>query len=184
MKEHLSRRAALAAIFGGAAACAALGVAGFFVYAGGKSRPQEAKPLPEGPQAAPERVPKIDPALCKACGRCAKVCVRKGSAVKAQNDFSTCGYCVYCYGYYGEDPTANPDARICPTGALTRRKISEFRYEYTVDLAKCIGCGACVRLCVAHGNKSLSVAVKPELCLGCDDCEVLKICPHSAVKRA
>ena len=177
MKSPLNRRAALTAIIGGAAACAAAGLAGVLLK--GESKTEE---QPVSSPVDPAKIPKIDPAKCKACGKCAKVC-KAHSAVKCENDFSICGYCVYCYGYCGEDPAVNADSKICPTGALVRRKLMEFRYEYSINLTKCIGCGACVRSCVAHGNKSLHIAVKPGTCLGCDECTVMKVCPYSAVKR-
>ena len=128
-------------------------------------------------------IPWIDPAKCQTCGRCAPACSTPGSAVKCVNDFTTCSYCTYCYGYYPDDPTSNPDGRVCPTGALKRRRISEFEYEYTVDEATCTGCGECVKRCVALGNKSMRLEVRGRLCLECNRCGVIIACPNKAARQ-
>lgn len=132
-------------------------------------------------RAVRSQTAQIDPQKCKFCGGCSRLCVRQTSAVKAVNDFEPCGYCVYCYGYYPDDPHKNPNARICPTGALKRRKVSQFEYEYTIDESVCIGCGKCVKRCWEHGNKSLKLMVRGQYCLECNRCRIVAKCPHGAI---
>ena len=182
MKKTIDRRAALATIFGSLAAACVAGCAGTATK-GEKDSAELEKPAPAAPPVPEAKVPKINPKLCKACGRCAAACTKDGSAVKCENKFKICGYCVYCYGYFKESPESNPNAIVCPTGALVRRQLEKFRFEYSINITKCIACGACVRNCVAHGNKSLRLVVKKELCLGCAECEAIKACPYSAISR-
>ena len=133
-------------------------------------------------RAAGTGVPLINPDACKSCGGCTKFCILKPSAVKAVNDFGPCGYCVYCYGYFPDHPHKNPNARVCPTGALQRRKVGQFEYEYTIAEEKCIGCGACVKRCREHGNKSLQLMVRGRLCRECNRCRIVANCPNSAIR--
>ncbi len=125
-------------------------------------------------------VPQIDPAKCKSCGGCSTLCVLKPSAVKAVNNFKECGYCVNCYGQVQDDTKT----KVCPVDAVQRRQISEFEFEYTIDEAKCIGCGACVKRCREHGNKSLSLQVRGTRCRECNRCGIVARCPHAAIGTA
>lgn len=127
----------------------------------------------------------IDPEKCRSgdCGLCKVNCVRKPSAVKAVNDFEACGYCVYCYGYFPDNPEKDPKARVCPTGALKRKKVGEFEYEYVVNEAECVGCGLCVLRCREHGHASLSLQVRGRLCRECNHCEISARCPNQAIAR-
>ena len=127
----------------------------------------------------------IDPEKCQSgeCGRCKINCVRKPSAVKAVNDFEACGYCVYCYGYFPDRPDKDPNARVCPTGALKRKRVGEYEYEYTVNEEECVGCGKCVKRCRDHGHASLSLQVRGHLCKECNRCEIAARCPSEAIFR-
>lgn len=40
-----------------------------------------------------------------------------------------------------------PAARVCPRGAVVRIEDGRYRGAWTIDEARCTGCGACVRVC-------------------------------------
>ena len=136
-----------------------------------------------GRRSVKANVTQIDPERCRACGLCQSKCVRKISAVKCVNDFSSCGYCKYCFGYFPADPARDPNGRVCRYGALQRKRVSEFMYEYTVDEDKCCGCGECVKRCVAHGGKSLRQEIRGSFCLDCNSCSISMHCPYDAITR-
>ncbi len=123
--------------------------------------------------------PQIDTDACKTCGGCATYCVRKPSAVKAVNRYGQCSYCTFCYGHVQDDMKT----KVCPVDAIQRRRISEFEFEYTVDEAKCIGCGKCVARCQSHGAKSLVLQVRGRLCEKCNRCTIVANCPYKAIRE-
>ena len=122
---------------------------------------------------------------CAACGLCAGACARKPlPAVQAYNDLKKCGYCVRCSAYFVE-PTNSSEAienLVCKHGAFRRKKISEFRYKYTVDTRKCVGCGSCVKVCKTNGQKSISLRVNKKTCLRCDVCTAAGQCGSGAFR--
>ena len=107
----------------------------------------------------------IDPDKCVGCGKCAINCVLDESAVKCVQCFDMCGYCDICTGYlatqYQQVDTA-AENQLCPTDAIVRTLIEEKAgqrfYEYTIEVAQCIGCGVCVKGC-ALMNGSLYLQV-------------------------
>ena len=147
-------------------------------------------------RAAAGAVYQVDPERCKTCDLCRTTCVLSHSAVKADNDFDKCGYCMLCPAYY--DVTSVPDARgiplgkVCPRDALKRRVVGEVDeedpnnnyYEYTVDETLCDGCGKCVKACMRPaGNASLRLEIRFDRCLECNSCAIAVVCPDIAIVR-
>jgi Na+-translocating ferredoxin:NAD+ oxidoreductase subunit B len=131
----------------------------------------------------------IDPDKCMACGRCQVNCVLDVSAVKSVNCFALCGYCDVCTGYF---PTKDfqldtgAENQLCPTGAISRRWVDnqggERFFEYTIDESLCIACGKCVVGCRLM-NGSLSMQVRHDRCLNCNECSIAVNCPTQAFRR-
>jgi electron transport complex protein RnfB len=133
-----------------------------------------------------ELVWQIDPSRCIACGNCATHCVLDESAVKCVDNFSMCGYCDLCTGYFEPNPYqlhSGAENQLCPTGALLRRFIEDPYFEYPIDEASCIGCGKCVKGCVAFGNGSLQLQVRHDRCVNCNQCSIALACPSQAFVR-
>jgi electron transport complex protein RnfB len=149
-----------------------------------------------GRRASAHAVFQVDPAKCTSCELCKTECVLPFSAVKAVNDFSKCGYCMFCPAYF--DITSQPDergipsGRLCPQDALKRRVVgredpddpNNNYYEYTVDEARCTGCGKCVKACKPPaGNGSLRLEIRYDRCVGCNECSISIACPEAAIVR-
>jgi len=133
-----------------------------------------------------QRVWQIDPFKCINCGRCATACVLKPSAVKCVHDFTICGYCRLCFGFFRTDPLSldtGAENQMCPTGAITRTFIEVPYYEYRIDEDLCIGCGRCTRGCNRYGNGSLYLQVRHNICLNCNQCAIAAACPAQAFVR-
>ena len=166
----ITRREFLSGLVGGAAALGAVGAAGLaFTRAAGA-----------------RTVWQIDPAKCVQCGKCATSCVLSPSAVKCVHAFAMCGYCDLCTGYFKPDPAAlNTGAEnlLCPTGAIVRTFVEDPYYQYTIDEAKCVGCGKCVAGCAAFGNGSLFLQVRHDRCVNCNQCSIAVACPSGAYRR-
>ncbi|MBC8373370.1 MAG: 4Fe-4S binding protein [Planctomycetes bacterium] len=129
----------------------------------------------------------IDPTKCTACGNCATHCVLTESAVKCAHDFSKCGRCNFCFGYYksgssGAKSHAGVEFQLCPTHAFVRKHVVEDSYEYTIDIDKCTGCGICVKGC-KEGNGSLFLQVDQDICTNCNECTIATACPAQAFVR-
>ncbi|MBN2686521.1 MAG: 4Fe-4S binding protein [Pontiellaceae bacterium] len=134
----------------------------------------------------------INPEKCTACGRCATHCVRKPSAAKAVNNLKACNNCVACYGHIAdpdlESEMIDSGKRICPVDAVQRFNLTgeiDGYFEYKQDHAKCIGCARCVKQCVKHNQElaSMFMIIRPDLCLGCNECSIAKACPSQAIER-
>jgi len=128
----------------------------------------------------------IDPFKCVQCGRCQTECVLEVSAVKCVHDFSMCGYCKFCFGFFRTDAVELTEAaenQLCPTGALVRTYVEEPYYQYTVDEDLCVGCARCVEGCEAFGNGSLYLQVRHDRCLNCSECAIAMACPADAYVR-
>ena len=128
----------------------------------------------------------IDPFTCTQCGRCATDCVLHPSAVRCVHQFSMCGYCERCFGFFRTSPAAfdtGAENQMCPTGAIARRLIEPPYYEYTIDRELCNGCGKCVKGCEEFGNGALHLQVNQDLCLGCNECAIAVACPANAFVR-
>lgn len=133
-----------------------------------------------------EMVWQLDPHLCIQCGRCATSCVLSSSAVRCVHNFSLCGYCRLCFGFFRpgvKELNEAAENQMCPTGAITRTFIEEPYYEYTIDESLCIGCGKCVKGCTAFGNGSLFLQVRHDLCRNCNECSIARVCPSGAFRR-
>ena len=147
-------------------------------------------------RASAHAVFQVDPLKCTACDLCRTSCVLSFSAVKAVNEFSKCGYCRLCPAYM--DVTSQPDekgipsGKVCPQDALKRRVVgredpddpNNNYYEYSVDEARCTGCGKCVKACKPPmGNGSLRLEIRYDRCVGCNECGILIACPSTAIVR-
>lgn len=128
----------------------------------------------------------IDPLKCTNCGQCATECVLDPSAVRCVHDFSMCGYCDPCTGFYergADDKGEGAENQVCPTGAISRRFLEDPYYEYSIDESLCVGCGRCAKGCAAFGNGSLYMQVRQNLCLNCNQCSIASRCPADAFMR-
>jgi electron transport complex protein RnfB len=133
----------------------------------------------------------IDPEKCQYCGLCATACVRTPSAVKAVNDQKKCSNCVACYGHISDSKTPSEKidsdgARVCPYDAVVRENFSggsDGMFLYSNDPARCVGCARCVARCNEMGNRSMFMIIRPDLCLGCNECSIAKVCPAQAIER-
>jgi electron transport complex protein RnfB len=128
----------------------------------------------------------IDPSKCTQCGNCATACVLTPSASKCVHEFSMCGYCRLCLGFFATDPPAlheGAENQMCPTGAITRKFVEEPYYQYTIDKDKCIGCAKCVKGCSSFGNGSLFLQIDRELCVNCNQCAIALVCEGDAIHR-
>lgn len=133
----------------------------------------------------------IDPDKCRWCGKCETACVRKPSAVKAVNDQKKCSNCVVCYGYItnhgvASDKIDTHGVRVCPVDAVKRKNFCggvDGMFLYSQDHAKCVGCAACAKHCNEQGTASMFMVIRPDICLGCNECEIAKICPYDAIER-
>lgn len=56
-------------------------------------------------------------------------------------------------------------------------------YRYDIDHATCTGCGKCTLACGEKGMGSLFLVIRPDLCLGCNECAIARACPDDAVER-
>jgi len=133
----------------------------------------------------------INPDKCTYCGLCATACVRAPSAVKAVNDQKKCSNCVVCYGHIHDrdlpsDRIDRDGRRVCPRDAVCRAALAgglDGAYLYTVKCEQCDGCGKCALECNLHGSRSMFLIIRPDLCLGCNDCSIARVCEAGAVER-
>ncbi len=133
----------------------------------------------------------IDPDRCKSCGLCATSCVRMPSAVKAVNDQKKCSNCVVCYGHIRDNKIASDKIdtdghKVCPVNAVKRKNFSggvDGMFLYEQDPLLCIACGQCTYRCNEYGSRSMFLVIRPDLCLGCNECSIAKACPNNAVER-
>lgn len=130
------------------------------------------------------------------CDKCATTCVLPLSAVRAVNEYSKCGRCCICPGYFdvkseiGRDGL--PTRKLCPRDAITREPIGEVDpddplnnfYDYHIDERRCNGCGKCVMACKEPaGLSSLRLEVRYDLCVNCNRCAIAMACPEDALAR-
>lgn len=135
---------------------------------------------------APRTVWQIDPHKCTQCGRCARDCVLKPSAVKCVHAYAVCGYCDLCTGFFTARPAAldtGAENQLCPTDAIRRRFVEDPYFEYRIDEDLCIGCARCVKGCTAYGNGSLFLQIRHDRCVGCNQCAIASACPAQAISR-
>ncbi|MDH3982094.1 MAG: hypothetical protein OES84_04245 [Kiritimatiellaceae bacterium] len=133
----------------------------------------------------------INPDKCRNCNACEIACVRKPSAAKALNDPKKCSNCVVCYGHIKNkhiesDKIDSHGERICPYNAVLRKNFCggiDGMYLYSHNHAKCTGCAKCVKKCNEEGTGSMFMVIRPDLCLGCNECAIAVACPHDAVER-
>ena len=128
----------------------------------------------------------IDPDKCVHCGQCATHCVLEESAVKCVHDYTICGYCERCTGFF--IPTTHElqegaENQLCPLGAIRRKFVEEPYFEYSVDEHLCVGCAICVRGCEDFGNGSLYLQVRHDRCVNCNECNIAVHCPGGAFMR-
>lgn len=133
----------------------------------------------------------IDPEKCRYCGICETACVRKPSAVKALNDQKKCSNCVVCYGHITDthiesEKIDREGTRVCPYNAVLRKNFSggaDGMFLYSHDQSNCVGCAKCVKRCNERGTQSMFLVIRPDLCLGCNECAIAVACPHNAIER-
>lgn len=138
----------------------------------------------------------VNPSTCTACDLCRTSCVLSLSAVKAVNDHSKCGYCMLCPAYMDVTSAPSekgvPSGKVCPQDAIKRRVVgredpddpNNNYYEYTIDEARCNGCGKCVKACKPPmGNGSLRLEIRYDRCVECNQCAISIACPSAAVVR-
>jgi electron transport complex protein RnfB len=128
----------------------------------------------------------IDPWKCVSCGKCATECVLDVSAVKCTHNYSMCGYCQLCTGYFDFESNAlntGAENQLCPTGAIKRKFVEDPYYEYEIDQSLCVGCSKCVLGCNTFGNGSLFLQVQHDRCVNCNDCAIARACPSNAFER-
>jgi electron transport complex protein RnfB len=127
----------------------------------------------------------IDPERCVQCGQCATRCVLAPSAVKCVHNFTVCGYCKLCFGFFLPGATLDEGAenQRCPTGAIRRAFVEHPYFEYTIDETLCVGCGRCVKGCTTFGNGSLQLQVRHDRCVNCNECSIARDCPAGAYRR-
>jgi electron transport complex protein RnfB len=169
-EERLTRREFVARVGRGASLFALVGVSGALVARGREHA----------------MVWQIDPYTCTQCGQCQTECVLDQSAVRCTHDFSMCGYCKFCFGFFRDDATAlteGAENQMCPTGAIVRAFVEDPYYEYTIDQDLCIACGKCVKGCNQFGNGSLYLQVRQDICLNCSECAIAVNCPARAFVR-
>ena len=131
------------------------------------------------------------------CELCSTSCVLPLSAVRAVNDHAKCGRCCICPAYFDVlgpmGPDGLPTKKLCPRDAIVRTVIGDVDpydplnnfYEYTIDDAKCNGCGRCVMECKdPAGLGSIRLEVRNDLCLRCNRCSIALECPDEAYYRA
>jgi len=135
---------------------------------------------------AEEMVWQVDPQKCIQCGNCATHCVLTPSASRCVHEFSMCGYCRICTGFFPTE-VANLDEgaenQLCPVGAIIRRYVEEPYFEYTIDRDLCIGCARCVKGCTSYGNGSLYMQIQRDLCVNCNECSIAIVCEGKAIHR-
>lgn len=147
-------------------------------------------------RASAHAVFQVDPSKCAACDICRTACVLPLSAVKAVNEFSKCGYCQLCPAYMdvtsAPDERGKPTGKTCPQDAVKRRVVgredpddpNNNYYEYTIDEARCTGCGKCVKACrPPMGNGAFRLEIRYNRCLTCNECSILVACPEAAIVR-
>jgi electron transport complex protein RnfB len=128
------------------------------------------------------------------CSRCTSECVVVQSAVRAVNNYEKCGRCYICPAYFditsAVDEKGLPSQKRCPRDAIARTPIgfvdpddpANNFYEYTIDEARCDGCGICVKACMEPlGLGSIVLRVRHDLCADCNRCAIANACPADAL---
>jgi Na+-translocating ferredoxin:NAD+ oxidoreductase subunit B len=139
---------------------------------------------------------KLDAVEVDACNLCTSECVVSLSAVRAVNEYSKCGRCNICPGYFDIASAVNeqglPSQKLCPRDAITRKPIGKVDpedpannfYEYIIDEEKCDGCGRCVIKCKEPlGLGSITLKVRYNKCVDCNRCAISLACPKSAISQ-
>ncbi|GHT36864.1 hypothetical protein FACS189427_09120 [Planctomycetales bacterium] len=128
----------------------------------------------------------IDPSKCVNCGSCSYRCVMTVSAVKCFHNFSMCGYCDLCTGFFDPQPLARNEGaenQQCPVNAIRRSGVETPYFEYIIDKDLCVGCGKCTDGCFSLGNGSLFLQIDQERCKHCNQCAIALYCPSQAIRQ-
>jgi electron transport complex protein RnfB len=190
MSEETTRRQMLARTVRG---MGLLGLGGVATYLATRSSPEGCWQI-DWKKCINSRLGDTDAEVCESC---MSECVVALSAVRVVNDFSRCGRCYICPGYFDVTSDVNdeglPSRKVCPRDAIKREPIGYVDpedpannfYEYTIDEELCDGCGRCVMECKEPaGLGSLRLEVRHNLCLDCNRCAIAEACPHDAYVRA
>jgi len=180
MNQNVTRRAAVAALAGGA---------GFLAH---KAHGQVVWQV----NASKCINSRLGETTVEACNLCTSSCVVGLSAVRAVNEHSKCGRCNICPAYFNitsaVDEKGMPSEKLCPRDAITRKPIgkqdpedpSNNFYEYTIDEEKCDGCGRCVMKCKEPlGLGSITLRVRYDKCVLCNRCAISTACPKDALEQ-
>jgi Na+-translocating ferredoxin:NAD+ oxidoreductase subunit B len=187
MSEGITRRDALGKVARGAALVALGSTAGFLVR---KADGQIVWQV-DANKCVNSR---LDATGTPVCNLCTTACVVSHSAVRAVNHFEKCGRCYICPAYYNirsaVDEFGLPSEKLCPRDAIARTPIgwadpddpANNFYEYTIDEAKCDGCGLCAKGCMEPlGLGSIVLKIRYDLCVDCNRCAIAPACPTQAV---
>lgn len=122
---------------------------------------------------------------CVGCGGCAVNCIRPESAASAVMESSLCAQRFDCPAFFRKGVPAEevPENQLCPTGAISRIKVRDSLWSYSVDPSKCIGCGKCTSRCQKKCDGALSLVVDLKKCVDCNECQIALKCPKEAVQR-
>lgn len=127
-----------------------------------------------------KRLAVVDVDLCVGCQSCMFACNRRfaegGLARSAIHIQSVGGFergfvvkvCRAC-----KDP---PCAKVCPTGALSRRTGG----GVTLNYDRCIACGNCRKECIIGAVQWDTTLDKPSICVHCGYCA--KYCPYGVIR--
>jgi len=124
------------------------------------------------------RLAVLDTEKCVGCQNCMFACSRRFEAglshacigVRSIGGMERGFTVIVCRAC--EDP---PCARVCPTGALTKRSGG----GVILDPKQCIGCGNCHDACIIGAIFWDEEQEKPRICIHCGYC--VKFCPHGVL---
>jgi len=99
---------------------------------------------------------------------------------------------VACYGHLSDltvssESIQSKGERVCPYDAVIRKELSGGKdgyHTYTIDEARCTACGKCAKRCNELGTKSMFLIIRPDLCIGCNRCNIAAVCPENAIEQA
>ena len=147
-------------------------------------------------RASAHAVFQVDPVKCAACDLCRTSCVLPPVGREGGQRVLQVRLLPALPGVHGRheppDEVGIPSGKVCPQDALKRRVVgredpddpNNNYYEYTVDEARCNGCGKCVKACKPPaGNGSLRLEIRYDRCVTCNECSILVACPEAAIVR-
>jgi Fe-S-cluster-containing dehydrogenase component len=126
-----------------------------------------------------KKISVIDSERCVGCQSCMFACARRfGRGGLSKSTILAKSIGGVERGYTVIVCRACPDppcAKVCPTGAIIRRK-----YGVLVNASKCIACKHCVEECPFGAVFWDDEANKPAICVHCGYC--VDYCPYNVIK--